>query len=62
MCGSQTAINSQVLTDATGPTPAAALTNTGGGQSHSHTLSANFSGSANSVLQPYLVLIYIIKT
>jgi microcystin-dependent protein len=36
--------------------------NTGGGQSHSHTLSANFSGSANSVLQPGLVLNYIIKT
>ena len=36
--------------------------NTGGGQSHDHTLSANFVGSANSVLQPYLVLIYIIKT
>jgi microcystin-dependent protein len=35
---------------------------TGGGQSPDHTLSANFSGSANSVLQPYLVLIYIIKT
>jgi microcystin-dependent protein len=36
--------------------------NTGGGQSHDHTLSANFVGSGNSVLQPYLVLIYIIKT
>ena len=36
--------------------------NTGGGQSHDHNLSANFTGSANSVLQPYLVLIYIIKT
>lgn len=36
--------------------------NTGGGSSHDHTLSANFVGSANSVLQPYLVLIYIIKT
>ena len=36
--------------------------NAGGGSSHDHTLSANFSGSANSVLQPYLVLIYIIKT
>ena len=34
----------------------------GGGQSHDHTLSANFSGSANSVLQPSLVLNYIIKT
>ena len=39
-----------------------ASSSTGGGQSHDHTLSANFSGSANSVLQPYLVLIYIIKT
>ena len=36
--------------------------NTGGGASHDHTLSANFSGSANSVLQPTLVLNYIIKT
>jgi len=36
--------------------------NAGGGQSHDHTLSANFSGSANSVLQPGLVLNYIIKT
>ena len=36
--------------------------NTGGGSSHDHNLSANFTGSANSVLQPYLVLIYIIKT
>jgi len=35
---------------------------TGGGQSHDHTLSANFAGTANSVLQPYLVLMYIIKT
>jgi microcystin-dependent protein len=36
--------------------------NTGGGQSHSHTLSANFVGSSQSTLAPYLVLIYIIKT
>jgi len=35
---------------------------TGGGQSHDHTLSANFVGSSTSILQPYLVLIYIIKT
>jgi microcystin-dependent protein len=34
----------------------------GSGQSHSHNLSANFSGTANSVLQPGLVLNYIIKT
>jgi microcystin-dependent protein len=36
--------------------------NAGGGQGHTHTLSANFTGSANSVLQPGLVLNYIIKT
>jgi hypothetical protein len=36
--------------------------NTGGGQSHSHTLSANFVGSSTDNLPPYLVLIYIIKT
>jgi hypothetical protein len=45
-----------------GGTTTASTSNTGGGQSHDHTLSANFVGSANSVLSPYLVLIYIIKT
>jgi len=35
---------------------------TGQGQGHAHNMSANFTGSANSVLQPYLTLIYIIKT
>jgi microcystin-dependent protein len=38
------------------------LQNTGSGQGHSHNMSANFSGDATSVLQPYLTLIYIIKT
>tara|TARA_R100001509_G_scaffold152924_1_gene113520 strand:- start:2045 stop:2626 length:582 start_codon:yes stop_codon:yes gene_type:complete len=36
--------------------------NTGSGGSHSHNLSANFVGNATSVLQPYLTLMYIIKT
>ncbi len=45
-----------------GANPGMTTGSTGGGQSHDHTLSANFVGSANSVLQPYLVLIYIIKT
>ena len=36
--------------------------NTGSSQGHSHNMSANFSGDATSVLQPYLTLIYIIKT
>ena len=35
---------------------------TGGGQGHTHSLSATFTGSASSVLQPTLVLNYIIKT
>ena len=39
-----------------------AVGNAGGGQGHTHTLSATFTGSANSVLQPGLVLNYIIKT
>jgi microcystin-dependent protein len=36
----------------------------GSGGGHSHNMSANFSGSASnpSVLQPYLTLLYIIKT
>ena len=34
----------------------------GGNGSHNHPASANYTGSATSVLQPYLTLIYIIKT
>tara|TARA_Y100000004_G_scaffold64448_1_gene72285 strand:+ start:732 stop:1304 length:573 start_codon:yes stop_codon:yes gene_type:complete len=36
--------------------------NQGSGQGHSHNMSANFSGDATSVVQPYLTIIYIIKT
>ena len=36
--------------------------NTGSGDAHSHNLSANFSGDATSVVQPYLTVVYIIKT
>jgi len=35
---------------------------TGSGSGHSHNMSANFSGDATSVVQPYLTVIYIIKT
>jgi hypothetical protein len=35
---------------------------TGGGGGHSHNMSANFTGDATSVIQPYLAVIYIIKT
>jgi microcystin-dependent protein len=36
--------------------------NRGDGGGHSHNMSANFAGDATSVVQPYLTLIYIIKT
>ena len=36
--------------------------NAGSGSAHSHNLSANFTGNATSVLQPYLTIVYIIKT
>ena len=52
----------QALTSGGGPASQPGTSSTGGGQSHDHNLSANFSGSANSVLQPTLVLNYIIKT
>ena len=37
-------------------------TSTGSGTGHSHNMSATFTGSATSVIQPYLTIIYIIKT
>jgi microcystin-dependent protein len=44
-------------------TPSAANTaNAGSGSGHAHNMSANFSGDATSVIQPYLTIIYIIKT
>jgi microcystin-dependent protein len=36
--------------------------NTGSGTGHSHNMSATFSGDSTSVVQPYLTVIYIIKT
>jgi len=36
--------------------------NAGSGSAHSHNMSATFAGDATSVLQPYLAIIYIIKT
>lgn len=56
---------SSAQAEPTSPGPRATVMSTGAagqGQGHSHNLSANFSGSANSVLQPFLTLIYIIKT
>ena len=36
--------------------------NSGSGSAHSHNMSANFTGDATSVVQPYLTVLYIIKT
>jgi microcystin-dependent protein len=44
------------------PNPILQTQSSGSGGGHSHNMSATFSGSANSVVQPYLTLIYIIKT
>jgi microcystin-dependent protein len=38
------------------------IANAGSGSGHSHNMSATFSGDSTSVLQPYIALIYIIKT
>ena len=35
---------------------------TGSGDGHSHNMSANFVGDSTSVLQPFITVIYIIKT
>ena len=44
------------------PGPNANTGSEGSGTGHSHNMSATFSGTATSVLQPYLAVIYIIKT
>ena len=38
------------------------VANAGSGQGHNHNMSATFTGDSTSVVQPYLAVIYIIKT
>ena len=45
-----------------GVNPGGNTGNTGGGGAHSHPFSAGFTGDSKSVLQPYLTVMYIIKT
>ena len=47
-------------TRAAGQNPATG--NAGSGTGHQHNMSATFSGDSTSVVQPYLAVIYIIKT
>ena len=42
--------------------PSFSTANTGSGTGHSHNMSATFTGDSTSVVQPYLTIIYIIKT
>ena len=45
-----------------GPTTSQTYYSTGQNGAHSHNMSATFTGNATSVLQPYLTVIYVIKT
>ena len=45
-----------------GPAVNQSYGNAGGGGAHNHPLAVNFVGGSNSVLQPYLTVMYIIKT
>ena len=45
-----------------GITRTASSVNAGSGTGHSHNMSATFTGDSTSVVQPYIALIYIIKT
>ena len=47
---------------AAGPSGGLSTQSAGGGGSHSHNMSATFTGDSTSVVQPYLAVIYIIKT
>ena len=61
--GGRTASQNQLDQDLPNQAPENKETNqTGSGSGHQHNMSANFTGDATSVLQPYLTVIYIIKT
>ena len=45
-----------------GAIPFSATGSGGGGGAHGHGATANFSGGSRSVLQPYITVVYIIKT
>jgi microcystin-dependent protein len=61
--GGRAASQNQLDQDIPGQAPENKQTNqTGSGSAHQHNMSANFTGDATSVLQPYLTVIYIIKT
>jgi len=63
--GSQSFPKKQNVTNPDGANPGTSpVNNAGSGSGHSHNMSATFSGSAvnAAIVQPYIALIYIIKT
>jgi len=60
--GVSTAMSTANMSSSVGSSPQT-TGSAGGGQGHNHSISSvTFTGNAQSVLQPYLTLIYIIKT
>jgi len=61
-CGEQspnvTSMGARILNTA----QSASTANSGSGQGHDHNMSATFAGDATSVVQPYLTILYVIKT
>ena len=43
-------------------TPGGSTGSTGSGSGHSHNMSATFTGDSTAVVQPYLTILYVIKT
>ena len=61
--GGRSMAQNQLDQDLPGQAPENKETNqTGSGSAHQHNMSANFSGDSTSVLQPYLTVLYVIKT
>ena len=60
--GSQNQRTRAADNDFTGKNQSGTIGTAGSGTAHSHNMSATFSGGSTSVLQPYLTIIYIIKT
>ena len=54
-------MNSQSGTDRADP-HGAATGSAGSGTGHDHNMSATFTGDATAVVQPYLTILYVIKT
>ena len=61
--GGRSMAQNQLDKEIGGQAPESVVTfNAGSGSGHQHNMSANFTGDSTSVIQPYLTVIYIIKT